>query len=175
MARISLTQAINLNIVVMLEDKPVPKTLELKRGVNEVDPEILHHPYILAHMNAGLASIVPDPMDPEDIAKAAEEIARKARAEADAAKALKAVKQKEIDDAIAAASKPPDAPKTVEPAVQAQVDAPKPVSDASKEVPAATEEAGAATKPLTEDEEFEQLLAAEAAEADAAKAETPAS
>lgn len=110
MARISLIQPINLTTskVEMVDGKKKlhVSSLLLTKGVNEVDPEVLMHPYIQAHMKAGSVTIVPDPMDPEDIAAAAEEIARKARAQAEAAKALKAAKQKEIDDAMAAASKP---------------------------------------------------------------------
>lgn len=119
MPRISLVQAINLNILEMIGDKPIPKTLELKRGVNEVDASVLIHPYIQSHIKAGSCSIVPDPMDPEDIAKAAEEIAARARAQAEAAKVLKAAKQKEIDDAMAEASKPPAKPTAEE---QARLD-----------------------------------------------------
>lgn len=108
MARINLTQAINLIVVDTVDGKPSQKTLNLVRGINEVDPSVLVHPYIQAHMKAGSCSIVPDPMDPEDIAAAAEEIARKARAQADAARELKAAEQKKVDDAMAAAaSKPP--------------------------------------------------------------------
>jgi hypothetical protein len=111
MARISLIQPINLNVVKVEagpdgKDKRHVATIVLGKGINEVDPEVLTHPYIRAHMKAGSVTIVPDPLDPEDIAAAAEEIARRTRAEAEAAKALKAAKQKEIDDALAAASKP---------------------------------------------------------------------
>jgi hypothetical protein len=154
MARINLTQAINLTVLEEVNGKFRPKTLELKRGVNEVDPSVLTHPYILSHMKAGSASIVPDPMDPEDIARAAEEIARKARAQADAAKALKDAKQKEVDDVIAAASLKTDGPTIAEwvaagymagnypPSGYASRSTPEEIAEASKlqaaQVPAAT-------------------------------------
>jgi hypothetical protein len=110
MARLNLVQAINLTILVEVAGKPTQTTLNLVRGENTVDPSVLTHPYIQAHMKNGTASIIPDPLDPEDIAAAAEEIARQARARADAAKALKADEQKKIDDALSSASLKQDGP-----------------------------------------------------------------
>ncbi len=174
MARINLTQAINLIVLEKIDGKPSQKTLELKRGINEVDPDVLVHPYIQAHMKAGSASIVPDPMDPEDIAAAAEEIARQARARADAARELKLAEQKKVDDAIAAADLKTDGPtvaqyvaagykasgyppegyaskSTAEEiaaaiAAETKTDAPAPVADATNAAPSATEAAPAATE-----------------------------
>lgn len=194
MARINLTQAINLIVVENVDGKPSQKTLNLVRGINEVDPSVLVHPYIQSHMKAGSCSIVPDPMDPEDIAAAAEEIARKARAQADAARELKAVEQKKVDDALEAASKPAlktDGPTIAEfVAAGYKVSAYPPFGYASKSTPeeiaaaiaaeadikAAEDariqaEAEAAAKKHAEDEEFQRLLHAEAeakAAADAA-------
>jgi hypothetical protein len=165
MARISVVQPINLTSVRFEKDhegkpKRFVDTLILVKGVNEVANEVLTHPYIQAHMKAGSVTIVPDPLDPEDIAAAAEEIARRARAEAEAAKALKLAKQKEIDDALAAA------------AAEASKQEPAP---ADKDDTLSPEALAAAAKKHAEEEEFQRLLHAEAEAAKApAEAEKPA-
>lgn len=121
MARINLNQAINLNFIIEKQ----PKTVELKRGVNDLDAilktltgvseaEVLKHPYILAHIKDGSVSIIPDPMDPEAVAAAAEEIARRARAEAEAAKALKAAEQKKVEETLKTAALRQDGPTIAE-------------------------------------------------------------
>lgn len=139
MARVNVTQNINLTIVVDGATQVLPL---LRDRINDVPNHVLTHPYLQAHMKAGSVSIVPDPMDPEDIAAAAEEIARQARGRAEAAKALKLEEQKKIDDAMAAAEKPA-----------------APAAD-----PAKLEDAGK----RDEEEEFQQLLQAEADAAAAA-------
>lgn len=118
MARIDLKQALNLNLLVPVHGKPVAKTIELKRGVNDLteivkphgldERHILTHPFILAHIKHGTVAMIPDPMDPEAVAAAAEEIARRARAEAEAARSLKVAEQKKVEDALAAASAKPE-------------------------------------------------------------------
>lgn len=125
MARINLAQAINLNLMKKIGEKPVPVTIELKRGVNDIGevlkahpdlPEemVLNHPYILQHVKLGGISLIPDPMDPEAKAAAAEEIARQARAEAEAFKALKDAEKAKVEGALKAASLKQDGPTVAE-------------------------------------------------------------
>jgi len=175
MARISLVQAINLIVVETADGKPSQKTLELKRGVNEVDPSVLTHPYIQSHMKAGSASIVPDPMDPEDIAAAAEEIARQARARADAAKALKAQEQQKIDDAMKTATAKP-ATDTAVPAsnIAAAAEEIAPGADAPVIPPAAPEAPAPATNAAPSATEAAPAAPAQAAPAAPAADAAPA-
>lgn len=185
MARISVTQNINLQF-------DSATMIPLVRGVNDIEEilsrypmsrfevaHVLRHPYLQAHMKAGSASIVPDPADPEDLALAAEEIARKRRADAEAWKQVK--KDQEAADtqkasAIAAAvadgeklapSEPqpvaadpkagpqPDETKPSAPVPLPSTDAPAPASAAAAAdgaAPAPTAEPAAAAAPAASTE-----------------------
>lgn len=141
MARINLAQAINLNLMKKVGERPVPVTLELKRGVNDLsealkshpdldEDAVLKHPYILKHIELGGVSLIPDPMDPEAAAAAAEEIARQARAQAEAYKTLKDAEKAKVEGALAAAREKAE---TTKPLGDSQ---PGQVGDGGKPVPA---------------------------------------
>lgn len=118
MARINVTQNINLLVT---GHGGVSTVALLRDRVNVIDNSLLGHPYLLAHIKEGSATLVPDLADPDEIARAAEEVARQARVKADAARALREGEQAKIDAALAV---PPAAPAPQAQEIPAQPAAP---------------------------------------------------